>query len=149
MNLMGFFRQVFLFDTKKEPKKCPLLPTAREARLRSCSPLRTPKRWSRGEKAKTCRSAARFFTLFRPSPIAPSGAKTTPWGVELKAPLCKGGSADRRWGIVALPIYRSTLARAPIPPSALRTATSLYTREAFDSRNHAQPSCILRTILLQ
>ena len=28
-------------------------------------------------------------------------------------------SADRRWGIVTLPIYRSTLAHAPIPPSRL------------------------------
>ena len=76
----GFFREVFLFDTKKEPKKCPLLPKAREARLRGCSPLRTPKRRSRNEKAKTCRSAARFLTLFRPSPIDPSGAKIV--GVE-------------------------------------------------------------------
>ena len=125
-------------------------------------PLGTPKGWSRNEKAKTCRSAARFLTLFRPSPIDPlrgqilvgvgadsisarnarafdgasgtppptpplplvmwegegdpSGAKINSMGVELKAPLCKGGSAGRRWGIVTLPIHRSTLAR----PQSLR-----------------------------
>ena len=62
-------------DTQKEPKRCPLLPTAREARLRGCSPLRTPKMWSKKQKAKTCRSAARFLTLFVSSPIDPSGAK--------------------------------------------------------------------------
>ena len=40
------------------------------------SPLRTPKRRSRNKKAKPCRSAARFLTLFCFSPIDPSGAKT-------------------------------------------------------------------------
>ena len=39
------------------------------------SPLETPKRWSKKKKAKTCRSAARFLTLFTSSPIDPSGAK--------------------------------------------------------------------------
>ena len=73
--LMGHFRQVFLLEPQKEPKRVPLLPIAREARLRGRSPLRTPRGWSRNEKAKTCRSAARFLTLFRPSPIDPSGAK--------------------------------------------------------------------------
>ena len=73
--MMGCFRQVFLFDTKKEPKKCPLLPIAREARLRGCSPLRTPKRRSRSKKAKKRRSAAFFLTLFHFSPIDPSGAE--------------------------------------------------------------------------
>ena len=34
LGLTSFFREVFLFDTKKEPKKCPLLPIAREARLK-------------------------------------------------------------------------------------------------------------------
>ena len=67
---------VFLLDTQKEPKRCPLLAIAREARLRGCSPLRTPKRRSRSKKAKPCRSAARFLTLFYFSPIDPSGAKT-------------------------------------------------------------------------
>ena len=67
---------VFLLDTQKEPKRCPLLAIAREARLRGCSPLRTPKRRSRSQKAKPCRSAARFLTLFYFSPIDPSGAKT-------------------------------------------------------------------------
>ena len=66
---------VFLLDTQKEPKRCPLLAIAREARLRGCSPLRTPKRRSRSKKAKPCRSAARFLTLFCSSPSGPSGAK--------------------------------------------------------------------------
>ena len=78
----GFFREVFLFDTKKEPKKCPLLPIAREARLRGYSPLRTPKGRSRSKKAKKRRSAAFFFTLFHFSPIDPSGAKINSTGVE-------------------------------------------------------------------
>ena len=73
--IMGCSRQVFLFDTKKEPKKCPLLPIAREARLRGCSPLRTPIMWSEDGKAKKRRSAAFFLTLFRPLPFDPSGAK--------------------------------------------------------------------------
>ena len=34
LGLASFFRQVFLLDTQKEPKKCPLLPIAREARLK-------------------------------------------------------------------------------------------------------------------
>ena len=67
---------VFLLDTQKDPKRCPLLAIAREARLRGCSPLRTPKRRSRSQKAKPCRSAARFLTLFYFSPIDPSGVKT-------------------------------------------------------------------------
>ena len=40
------------------------------------SPLGTPKLWSRSKKAKPCRSAARFLTLFCFSPSGPSGAKT-------------------------------------------------------------------------
>ena len=77
-------------EPQKEPKKVPLLPTAREARHRGYSPLRTPKWRSRNEKAKTCRSAARFLTLFRPSPIAPSGAKRNTMGVEGWLPCVKG-----------------------------------------------------------
>ena len=73
--IMGFSRQVFLLDTQKEPKRCPLLPTAREARPRGYSPLGTPKLWSRSKKAKKRRSAAFFFTLFHFSPFDPSGAK--------------------------------------------------------------------------
>ena len=88
--LMGHFRQVFLLEPQKEPKRVPLLPIAREARLRGCSPLRTPRGWSRNEKAKTCRSAARFLTLFRPSPIDPSGAKRNSMGVEGWLPCVKG-----------------------------------------------------------
>ena len=66
----------FLLDTQKEAKRCPLLSIAREARLRGCSPLRTPKGRSSSKKAKPCRSAARFLTLFCFSPIDPFGAKT-------------------------------------------------------------------------
>ena len=53
-------------------------------------PLGTPKRRSKKQKAKTCRSAARFLTLFTSSPIDPSGAKINSMVVEFKAPLCKG-----------------------------------------------------------
>ena len=48
-----------------------------QSRPRGYSPLGTPKRRSKKQKAKTCRSAARFLTLFASSPIDPSGAKTT------------------------------------------------------------------------
>ena len=83
--IASYFRQSFLFGhPKRKRKRCPLLPIAREARPRGCSPLGTPKGWSSAEKAKTCRSAARFLTLFRPSPIAPSGAKIA--GVESGSP---------------------------------------------------------------
>ena len=73
--LVGCCRKVFLLDTQKEPKRCPLLPIAREARPRGCSPLGTPKMWSENAKAKKCRSAAFFLTPLRPLPIDPSGAK--------------------------------------------------------------------------
>ena len=74
--ITSFLRQSFLFGhPKRKRKKCPLLPIAREARLRGCSPLRTPKMWSRSKKAKKRRSAAFFFTLFHFSPFDPSGAK--------------------------------------------------------------------------
>ena len=52
--LEGFFREVFLFDTKKEPKKSPLLPIAREARprgLRGCEQEATVERSETGERA--------------------------------------------------------------------------------------------------
>ena len=45
--------------------------------------------------------------------------------------MCKGGSADRRWGIVTLPENRPAPRNITIPPSRLRRATSLYTREAL------------------
>ena len=64
LGLASFFRQVFLLDTQKEPKRCPLLPIAREARLRGYSPLRTPKRRVREKNPKKCRSAAFFLTDF-------------------------------------------------------------------------------------
>ena len=78
---VGFYPAFLLFCDQKRSRKVPLLP-GRGARPRGYSPLGTPKGWSRNEKAKTCRSAARFLTLFRPSPIAPSGAKRNTMGVE-------------------------------------------------------------------
>ena len=72
----GFLPVVLPFWTpKKEAKKCPLLPIAREARPRGYSPLGTPKRWSNDSKAKKCRSAAFFLTLLNRSPSGPSGTK--------------------------------------------------------------------------
>ena len=73
--LMGGPRQVFLFDTKKEPKKCPLLPIAREARPRGPAPWE-PQRGGREVKklknAGVLRFSSRFFTSLH---IDPSGAK--------------------------------------------------------------------------
>ena len=130
--IMGCSRQVFLFDTKKEPKKCPLLPIAREARLRGCSPLRTPIMWSEDGKAKKRRSAAFFLTLFRPLPFDPSGAKCNLRLPAAQRPPCvKGAVTEGDWGIVTLPIHRLSLARSQSLRHGCRRATSLYTREAF------------------
>ena len=65
-----------LFCDQKSSRKVPLLPR-RGARPRGCSPLGIPKLWSRSKKAKPCRNAARFLTLFCFSPSGPSGAKLT------------------------------------------------------------------------
>ena len=62
------------FVTKKGSEKSLAVPRQRTP-AQGARPLGTPKLWSRNGKAKTCRSAARFLTLFRPSPIDPSGAK--------------------------------------------------------------------------
>ena len=86
---------MFLFDTKKEPKKCPLLPIAREARPRGCSPLGTPKRRVREKNPKKCRSAAFFLTDFFLFPHCPLRGQNDSMGVELMAPL-EGSSAVRR-----------------------------------------------------
>ena len=88
---MGCYPLVLPFWTpKKEAKKVPATSDSARGTAQGLSPLRTPKRWSRNEKAKTCRSAARFLTLFRPSPIAPSGAKRNTMGVEGWLPCVKG-----------------------------------------------------------
>ena len=42
--------------------------------------------WSKSKKAKPCRNAARFLTLFYFSPIGPSGAKINSMGVENGSP---------------------------------------------------------------
>ena len=64
------------FGHPKGTEKVPATCDSAGGPLRGCSPLRTPKRRSRSKKAKPCRSAARFLTLFYFSPIDPSGAKT-------------------------------------------------------------------------
>ena len=55
------------FCDQKGSEKVSLL-RGSEPRLRGYSPLRTPKVWSSIKKAKKCRSAAFFLTLFRFSP---------------------------------------------------------------------------------
>ena len=69
---IGRLTGVLLFCDQKRSRKVPLLP-GRGARPRGCSPLGTPKLWSRSKKAKKRRSAAFFFTLFHSSPIDPPG----------------------------------------------------------------------------
>ena len=77
------------------------------------SPLRTPIMWSSGPKAKNCRSAAIFLTLFRPLPFDPSGAKCNLRLPAAQRPPCvKGAVTEGDWGIVTLPIHRLTLARS-------------------------------------
>ena len=116
-----------LFCDQKRSRKVPLLPR-RGARLRGYSPLRTPRRRSSAKKAKKRRSAALFLTLFRPSPFYPFGAKIDSMGVELKAPLCKGGSREAGGGLWPYP--KIELPRKTTIPPPLR-GTSLYTREAL------------------
>ena len=125
-----------LFCDQKRSRKVPLLP-GRGARPRGCSPLGTPKRRSSAKKAKTCRSAARFLTLFRPSPIDPSGAKCLyprsvgadachrpalgrrQFAVVEKRPPCVKGAPAKRVGDCDL-VHKSTYpAHASIPPSRL------------------------------
>ena len=60
---------------KKEAKKVPATSDSAGGPAEGARPLGTPKRRSKKQKAKTCRSAARFLTLFTSSPIDPSGAK--------------------------------------------------------------------------
>ena len=72
-----------------------------------------------------------FLNAFPPpDSLTPPGPNKL-YGGRLKAPLCKGGSAGRRWGIVTLRKQLNSPTHAPIPPSRLRRATSLYTREAL------------------
>ena len=61
----------------------------------------------------------------------------------LKAPLCKGGSADRRWGIVTLRVQADVWARSQSLSLRWRAASSLYTRGPF-----LYASLKLRAILL-
>ena len=62
-------------NERRHPAKRARSCATRNPRPRGCSPLGTPKGWSRSKKAKKRRSAAFFFTLFHFSPIDPSGAK--------------------------------------------------------------------------
>ena len=79
--LVGFSRKAFLFCDQKRKRKKSRCSEAAAWRRSLCaakrSPLGTPKGWSSAKKAKKRRSAALFLTLFRPSPIDPSGAKIT------------------------------------------------------------------------
>ena len=122
-----------LFCDQKRSRKVPLLP-GRGARPRGCSPLGTPKRRSSAKKAKTCRSAARFLTLFRPSPIDPSGAKRLyprsvgadarhrpalgrrQFAVVEKRPPCVKGAPAKRVGDCDL-AHKSTYPRTRSNPS--------------------------------
>ena len=49
---MAFCREVFLLDTQKEPKRCPLLPIAREARPRGPAPWEPQRGGRRSKKLK-------------------------------------------------------------------------------------------------
>ena len=60
---------------KKEAKKVPATSDSAGGPAKGARPLGTPKRRSRSKKAKPCRSAARFLTLFYFSPSGPSGAE--------------------------------------------------------------------------
>ena len=53
LELTSFCRQLFLLDTQKEPKRCPLLPIAREARLK-------------GNGSRVARAALRAVSLKNP-----------------------------------------------------------------------------------
>ena len=116
-------------NERRHPAKRARSCATRNPRLRGCSPLRTPKRWSKKQKAKTCRSAARFLTLFASSPFDPSGAKylhsvgadarhrpapgKRQFAVTEKRPPCvKGAVTVGDWGIVTLLIHRPTLVRS-------------------------------------
>ena len=114
--LVGGSPLFLLFCDQKRSRKVPLLPrrplggAQRAPPSRKAGPLvryaqspaqgarpqGTPKRRSKKQKAKTCRSAARFLTLFASSPIDPSGAKINSTRVGLMAPL--EGSSRRQAG---------------------------------------------------
>ena len=63
------------FGHPKGTEKVPATSDSAGGPAQGARPLGTPKMWSKKQKAKTCRSAARFLTLFVSSPIDPSGAK--------------------------------------------------------------------------
>ena len=66
------------FGHPKGTEKVPATSDSAGGPAQGARPLGTPKRRSRNEKAKTCRSAARFLTLFRPSPIDPLRGRMQP-----------------------------------------------------------------------
>ena len=92
-------------------------------------PLGTPKRRSKKQKAKTCRSAARFLTLFTSSPIDPSGAKFHSTTHSVGADACHRPApagtylhAGRRGGFHIRPQYtRTPRASGTPPPTRNRT----------------------------
>ena len=96
------------FGHPKGTEKVPATSDSAGGPAQGARPLGTPKRWSGNEKAKKCRNDCIFLTALCTLPtMTPPGPKWTLWGQRV-APLCKGGSADRRWGIVTLPIHRTT-----------------------------------------
>ena len=125
----------------------------RNPRPRGYSPLGTPKRWSANEKAKKCRSAAFFLTLFRRPPHWPlrgqNGASRTPppTNCQKAAPrnrnceqfhcrvLAPGrGQSVRSWILKGALAKRSCVARTQAPLS----------RAAVRSRSDQSPSGALK-----
>ena len=104
---------VFLLGTQKEPKRCPLLPNAREARLKGYSPLRIPKWGSAGTKAKKCRNDCIFLNAFVPSSgLAPLGPKYSVWVLRMAPserglPPQAGGGETKRQAAVYLSVSPS------------------------------------------
>ena len=157
---MGCCPQAFLFGhPKRKRKRCPLLPIAREARPRGYSPLGTPKRRSKKQKAKTCRSAARFLTLFTSSPIDPSGAKfhstTYPVGADACHRPAQAGTylrAGRRGGFNIRPQYtrnhRGVGDAAPYTqPYGACTGKHCSPLRSLNHRSCREGSCPLRGML--
>ena len=108
---------------KKEAKKVPATSDSAGGPAQGARPLGTPKRRSKKQKAKTCRSAARFLTLFASSPFDPSGAKISSTTHSVGADACIGPHwADanlrvgRRGGFYIRPKYTRIDGASRTPP---------------------------------
>ena len=98
------------------------------------SPLRTPIMWPEDGKAKKCRSAAFFLTLFRPLPFDPSGAKCNIRLPAAQRPPCvKGAVTEGDWGIVTLREQVELLAR---PQSLRPCGAPAYASGPFVAARH-------------